>query len=94
MKKITLKLEGSIQELSSEELRQLRGTITTSGVFPLPAPCQIEIDCGNGEKYSCQTHTPGENCGIMLAGVAFHEEPIGINCGKKRYQCNTGSGTK
>lgn len=94
MKKITLKLEGSIQELSSEELRQLRGTITSSGAFPLSAPCEIEIDCGNGEKYKCVTETPGETCGILLAGAAFHEEPIGIKCGNKIHQCNFGSGTK
>lgn len=78
------------QKLTRFELKESKGQIIGSGSnFPLPAPCSLEIDCGDGTKYTCSTYTAGEKCNVLLFSVGGGSyEPFGIICGKEQHQCS------
>lgn len=90
MKKIILEFTDTYKTVTGTELKQERTSITTSGNFPMSAPCRMEIDCGDGQKLYCETSNPGETCTYLAAGALGHEEPIGIKCGSTIKQCSTG----
>lgn len=77
-------------ELSATEMKDCRATFASSrSNFPLEAPCSLELDCGEGVKFHCETRVPGEKCTFMLFAIGGGQyEPFGIICGKTQHQCS------
>lgn len=77
-------------ELSTQEMKDAKAIVSSSGSnFPLDAPCSLELDCGNGVKFNCETRVPGEKCSIMLFSIGGGQyEPFGIRCGRETHQCS------
>lgn len=81
---------GRVIELTPAELKELKGSISGSGsTYPIDGPCWLELDCGDGHKYRCETDKTDEQCTIYSFSVGGgHYEPFGIRCGKTTHQCS------
>ena len=52
-------------------MKDAKAIVSSSGSnFPLDAPCGLELDCGNGVKFNCETRVPSKSAPLCSSALA------------------------